>query len=140
MGENIEEAQQDWIGASEQIRANRLSLKRAAYRVGLAQFAHLVGLDETTLRNQIDWRPRKDGSGNCWKPSADVEFHLFNLDQQYRTEKLGQCKERIAPIEDLTPEDFMRHVMAKAIAGGFHPTDRDEVLGLAQRVKKGGSR
>gem|GEM_PF-4744747 len=131
-----QEAQQDWIGASEQIRANRLSLKRAAFRIGIAELAHLVGLDETTLRNQLDWRPRKDGSGNCWKPSADVEFNIFLLDRQYRIEKLGQCKERIAPIEDLTPMDFARHVVAKAVAGGFHPSDRDELLALFQRVEK----
>lgn len=135
MGENIGE-QQDWIGADERTRQNRHSLKRAAHRIGIAALAHMLDLEETTLRNQLDWRPRNDGKGGCWKPSADVEFIVFAMDKQYRNERLGQVGERIAPIEDLDPMDFVRHVIAKAIAGGFHPTDRDELLGMFQRVKK----
>lgn len=139
MAEIPADSQQDWIGADEQTRTMRLELKRAAFRLGVGALAHRVGLDETTLRNQLDWRPRADGKG-CWKPSADVEFEIFIGDREYREKKLGQCKERISPVEDLEPMDFVREIVAKAVAGGFHPTDRDEILGLFQRVRKGGSR
>jgi hypothetical protein len=137
VAENTSE-QQDWVGADEATRNMRLSFKRAVFRIGISYVAQLAGLDETTLRNQIDWRPRNDGKG-CWKPSADVVFIVFPRDPEFREEALGQCGERIAPLADLTPEDFMRQMVAKAIAGGFHPTDREEVLALSQRVKKGGT-
>jgi hypothetical protein len=133
------DSQQDWIDADEKTRAMRRELKAAAFRMGIAALAHRVGLDETTLRNQINWQPRSDGKG-CWKPSADVEFEIFWGDRQYRERKLGQCKERIAPVEDLEPWDFVREVTAKAFAGAFHPADRDWLLDLYQRVKKGGPR
>jgi hypothetical protein len=135
VAESSPEMQTDWIGADEKIRSMRFALKAGAYRIGIAALAHMVGLDETTLRNQLDWRPRPDGKG-FWKPSADVELRVFEMDKQYREQKLGQCGERIAPIEDLDPMEFARQVVAWAIAGEFGNLNRDRLLDLYQRVRK----
>ena len=122
-------SQMDWISIEDRRASSRLLLEQAAERVGIAQLAHLLNEEPSTLRNQLAYRDRK-------RPSADLADLVWLLDEQYRHQKAGLCGEVVQRPPDMTPEEAFRALTAEVIVNGFVPKDR--VLELNARMKSGG--
>jgi hypothetical protein len=133
-------AQLDFVRDADGTARLRAALHAAAERYGVGELAHALGLDPTTLRNQIDYRKRTDKGGGFWKPSFDCHIKLWLFDRRYREECLSATDEHLADDETLSPEQALRDVQAMALSGEFGNAGRERIVALVRKVKKGGGR
>jgi predicted ArsR family transcriptional regulator len=131
-----ETAQLDWIEPLDQMSKGRARARDAAERYGIPELAHHLHLDESTLRNQIEYRKRLDKAHSFWRPSQDCTLELFFSDRRLREELLALCEERIEDIERQSPEDALRDIVAKARSGEWGRAAREEITTLYRHVRK----
>jgi hypothetical protein len=118
----------DWISMDDKRAALRKLLADGAERVGITELSHWLNEDPSTIRNQLAHRERK-------RPSAELEHLVYLIDAEYRRLKAGQCGETICPVPNLTADEAIRLIVAKAESSwGKHAMS--EVAGIVARVGK----
>jgi hypothetical protein len=120
--------QLDWLHLDDNRAQLARLLEAAAERVGIAELAHQLHEDPSTLRNQFAHRERK-------RPSADAEALVYLLDRRYRHDKAAVCGEVLTRPADLTPEEALRELYVRAQAQGA--VLKGDVADLMARTKRG---
>lgn len=99
----------DWVSLDDHRASLRRLLKVSAERIGVCQLAHQLDEDPSTLRNQLAMREGK-------RPSWDLAALCFLLDPDFRAKAVGLCGEEVRRVGDLSPEEALRLIQAKACA------------------------
>lgn len=134
------DAQLDFLREADGLARFHGYLKQAADRYGIPELARRLKLDESTLRNQLDYRKRQDKPNSFWKANEDCVFVLFFHDRKFREDLLSVTDERIEDVEVISPEDALREIVTIARSGEWGTGPREKITHLYRRVKKGGSR
>jgi hypothetical protein len=100
-------AQIDWVQLDDHRASMRRLLKAAADRIGILHLAHTLEQDPSTIRNQLAYR-----DGRC--PSWELAALCFLLDSDFRSRAVGLCGEMLTKPGDLSPEEALRLIAAKA--------------------------
>jgi hypothetical protein len=136
MAGSTTEAQLDFLREADGMTRLRGCLRKAADRYGIPELAHRLDIDESTLRNQLDYRRRQDKSNGFWKPSADCVLALLLDDRRFREDVLSVNDERIEDVEPVEPLAALRDIYVKAQSNEWGTAARQEIAGLYRRVKK----
>lgn len=136
MVRSMRDAQLDFLRDADGMTRLRGYLQQAASRYGISELATRLKLDESTLRNQLDWRKRQDKTNSFWRPSAECVFALLLDDRRFREDVLALNDERIEDVEVITAEDFAREVVLRAKSKKYGEQCAEEITQLYQRVKK----
>lgn len=119
--------QMDWIGLADKRAAIARARAASVYRIGLSEVAHQLGEDPSTISNQIKH------VGNR-RESADLDDTCWLLDRVFREQKAGQAGEVLVRPADLTAEEALRLIVAKA-QSSWDRRALAEVADIVARVK-----
>jgi hypothetical protein len=90
--------------------------------------SHTLEQDPSTIRNQLAYR-----DGRC--PSWEVAALCFLLDSDFRSRAVGLCGEILTKPGDLSPEEALRLIAAKA-ASEWDKRALADVHSIMGRVKR----
>jgi hypothetical protein len=125
----VSEAEQiDWVRIEDHRASMRRLLKASADRVGVPHLAHTLEQDPSTIRNQLAYR-----DGRC--PSWELAALCFLLDSDFRSRAVGLCGEVLTKPGDLSPEEALRLIAAKA-ASEWDKRALADVHSIMGRVKR----
>lgn len=136
MSDLLDEGQIDFVKSADALTRQRGYLRTAADRFGIPELAHALKVDDSTLRNQLDYRPRKDKPNSFWRPTADAVFALWPFDRRYRSEMLSVCDEKIEDDEPLDPEVIVRDLYARGVADEYGKAFRAYISEQMRRMRK----
>lgn len=136
MADLLDEGQFDFVKTADAMTRQRGYLRSAAERYGIPELAHTLKIDDSTLRNQIDYRRRLDKSPSLWKPSADCLFTLWPLDQRLRAEMLSVCHEKIEDEAPLDPELIVRDLYSRGVSDEYGKAFREYITEQMRRMRK----
>lgn len=117
----------DWISLDDKMAAQRLLLASCAEDVGIENLAHWLKQDPSTIRNQLARRDRK-------APSADLEHMVYLTSSRYRERKAALLGEELRRPADLTPDEAMRELLARAQVNNYVPLA--DVASLYSRMRR----